>query len=156
MKKSLLILFLFVGLGATAQHSNLHWETDMLKAVDRSIAEKKPMMLFFTGSDWCGWCIRLQKEVFFLPEFEKWANENVVLMELDYPRKKVVPQPLRDQNNQMQQMFGVRGYPTVWFVNPSKTDQNVNFERIGSTGYVRGGPAAWIGKADAILSQAKN
>lgn len=151
MKKSLLILFLFVGLGASAQHSNLHWETDMMTAVDRSIAEKKPLLLFFTGSDWCGWCIKLQKQVFFLPEFEKWAKENVVLMELDYPRRKVVPQPLRDQNNQLQQMFGVRGYPTIWFVNPTKNGDNVNFERIGKTGYVAGGPPAWIGKANQIL-----
>ena len=47
-------------------------------------------MLFFTGSDWCGWCIRLQKEVFFKPEFTKWAAENVVLVELDFPRKSTI------------------------------------------------------------------
>ena len=65
----------------------LTWHTDMSKATDISIKENKPIFLFFTGSDWCGWCIRLQKEVFKTPEFIKWAKDNVVLVELDFPRK---------------------------------------------------------------------
>jgi thioredoxin-related protein len=65
---------------------DLTWHTDMEKAISISQKEKKPIMLFFTGSDWCGWCIRLQKEVFKKPEFIEWAKSNVVLVEVDFPR----------------------------------------------------------------------
>ena len=157
MKKFVSILFLaiIVGAAANAQHSKLKWETDMMTAVNDAVKSDRPVLLFFTGSDWCGWCKRLQREVFFTPEFEKWADENVVLMELDFPRRTPISQELREQNGQLQQMFGVRGYPTIWFVNPtvnSETNQ-VNFARIGKTGYVAGGPSAWIGTADKILAQ---
>ena len=74
-------------------------------------------MLFFTGSDWCGWCIRLQKEVLKTPEFNKWANENVILVELDFPRRTAQPDMIKTQNNELQQVFGIQGFPTVYFAN---------------------------------------
>lgn len=132
--------------------SNLHWNTDLVQAVDKAITENKPMLLFFTGSDWCGWCKRLQAEAFFKPEFEKWANENVVLMELDFPRRTPQPEGLKQQNTNILRMFGVRGYPTIWFVNPSKNGSEINFAKIGKTGYVRGGAEAWISEAERILA----
>jgi protein disulfide-isomerase len=52
----------------------------------------------------------------------------------------------------MQRMFGVRGYPTIWFVNPTKNGEDINFGKIGSTGYVRGGAEAWIAAANKILA----
>ena len=58
-------------------------------------------MLFFTGSDWCGWCIRLQKEVFFKPEFKKWANKNVVLVELDFPKRTKLDEKTLRQNRKL-------------------------------------------------------
>ena len=108
-------------------------------------------VFFFTGSDWCGWCIRLQKEVFFKPEFAKWANENLVLVELDFPRRKKLDESLRQQNDNLRQMFGVRGYPTGWIVVPEIEDKQVNFKRLGSQGYVKGGPSAWIAGANKML-----
>ena len=87
MKKILLIAFLTLTSMSIQAQEELTWHTDMSKATDISIKENKPMFLFFTGSDWCGWCIRLQKEVFKTPEFIKWAKDNVVLVELDFPRK---------------------------------------------------------------------
>ena len=131
----------------------LTWHTDMTKATDISIKENKPLFLFFTGSDWCGWCIRLQKEVFKTPEFVKWAKENVILVELDFPRKNEQTEAVKMQNAQLQQQLQVRGYPTVWFVNPSMVDNKLNFEKLGSTGYVAGGPAAWIGGANEIIKK---
>ena len=94
----------------------------------------------------------MQAEAFFKPEFEKWAKENVVLMELDFPRRTPQDEAIKTQNMNMQRMFGVRGYPTIWFVNPTKTGDDINFGKIGSTGYVRGGAAAWIAAADQILA----
>lgn len=155
---SILVLTLATTVAVNAQHNGLKWETDMMKAVDNAVKAEKPVLLFFTGSDWCGWCKRLQREVFFTPEFKDWANENVVLMELDFPRRTPISDELRKQNGELQRMFGVRGYPTIWFVTPTvnKETNQVNFAQIGKTGYVAGGPSAWIATADKILAQKEN
>ena len=132
----------------------LTWHTDMSKAADISIKENKPMFLFFTGSDWCGWCIRLQKEVFKTPEFIKWAKENVVLVELDFPRKNNQSEEVKMQNAQLQQQLQVRGYPTVWFVSAAKTaEAKINLNALGSSGYVAGGPKVWIDGANQIIQK---
>ena len=112
-------------------------------------------MLFFTGSDWCGWCIRLQKEVLKTPEFAKWAKENVILVELDYPRKQYQSEEIRRQNAELQQAFGVQGYPTVFFAKGVTKNGKTNFEGLGSTGYVAGGPSAWLAVANGFLAQKK-
>lgn len=153
MKNLMVLVLLVFGLSASAQEqSNLDWNENLMVAVDKSIAEKKPLLLFFTGSDWCGWCKRLQAEAFFKPEFEKWAKENVVLVELDFPRRSPQSDELRQQNMNLQRIFGVRGYPTIWFVNPTKNGSEINFGKIGKTGYVRGGAEAWIAEANKILN----
>lgn len=156
MKKILLVLLLTFGsLLVNAQEGELTWHTNIDKAMEISKKEKKPLMLFFTGSDWCGWCIRLQKEVFFKKEFVKWAKDNVVLVELDFPRKKQLEPALQQQNYSLQNAFQVQGYPTVWFVNSDVKEGKTNFTQLGSTGYVAGGPEAWISGANQILANNK-
>lgn len=157
MKNSLFIIMLvFSSFFATAQESELTWLTSMDKAMEISTKEKKPIMLFFTGSDWCGWCMRLQKEVFFKPEFVKWAKEKVVLVELDFPRKKQLDPALQQQNYGLQNALKVQGYPTIWFITAEKkADGNVNLSQLGSTGYVAGGPEAWLTGANQILANNK-
>ncbi len=153
MKKFISIILLFLTLNTFSQESELKWHTDLNKAIELSIEDNKPLFMFFTGSDWCGWCIRLQKEVFFKPEFVKWAKENLTLVELDFPRRKKLDESLRQQNDNLRQMFAVRGYPTGWFVVPEiQEDKKVNFKRLGSQGYVAGGPKNWINGANKILS----
>jgi thioredoxin-related protein len=155
MKKLILTLFLVLG-SLTIQAQELTWHTDMNKAMEVSKKTKKPLLLFFTGSDWCGWCIRLQKEVLKTPEFAKWAKDNVVLVELDFPRRTAQQPEIQKQNMELQQALGVRGYPTVWFVNATKKDGKINLEQIGSTGYVAGGPTAWLAGANQILANKKS
>jgi len=152
--KNLTLSLLFLSfLSLSFSQEKLVWHEDLKEAITISQKENKPLMLFFTGSDWCGWCIRLQKEVFFKPEFTKWAAENVVLVELDFPRKKSQSQELRAQNAQLQQQFQVRGYPTIWFVKADKNSSGqVNLSQLGRTGYVKGGPAAWIATANQQLA----
>lgn len=154
MKRLLFLALTVASLSTSAQQAEgeLTWYTNLVSAVDRSIEEDKPLLLFFTGSDWCGWCKRLQAEAFLKPEFKKWADESVVLMELDYPRRTAQPEELKQQNMNILRMFGVRGYPTIWFVNPTKNGNEINFEKIGQTGYVRGGAEAWIQEAERILA----
>ena len=67
------------------------WEVNLEKAQAISVKTGKPILANFTGTDWCGWCIRLKKEVFVKDEFIKWANENFVLLELDFPKRFVLP-----------------------------------------------------------------
>ena len=154
MKKILVIAFLTLTSMSIQAQEELTWHTDMSKAADISIKENKPMFLFFTGSDWCGWCIRLQKEVFKTPEFIKWAKDNVVLVELDFPRKNNQTEEIKSQNAQLQQQLQVRGYPTVWFVSATKTaEAKVNLNALGSTGYVAGGPKVWIDGANQIIQK---
>ena len=154
MKKLAITLFLVLA-SMTIQAQELTWQTDMNKALEISKKTKKPLLLFFTGSDWCGWCIRLQKEVLKTPEFAAWAKENVVLVELDFPRRTPQTPEIVKQNMELQQTFAVRGYPTVWLVNAGKKDGKVNLEQLGSTGYVAGGPSAWLAVADQILKNKK-
>ena len=153
MKKYISILLLFLSINVFSQEGDLEWHTDLNKAIEISIESEKPLFMFFTGSDWCGWCIRLQKEVFFKPDFVKWAKSNLVLVELDFPRRKKLEESLKQQNENLRQMFAVRGYPTGWFVIPEIEENKVNFKRLGSQGYVAGGPKNWIDGASKILSK---
>ena len=152
MKKTLVTLLLIMGSFAV-QAQELVWQTDINKAITISSKEKKPMLLFFTGSDWCGWCIRLQKEVLKTPEFATWAKKNVVLVELDFPRNTPQSDAIKSQNAGIQQAFGVQGYPTVWFASAKQKDGKPSFTGIGNTGYLAGGPAAWLAVADGILNK---
>ncbi len=137
------ILFATVGCTGQAPASvagdSLVWYTDFSKAMAASEAEKKPIFGFFTGSDWCGWCHKLQREVFAKPEFKTWAQSNVILMEIDFPRRKQLPTELAQQNQGLQQAFKVQGYPTIW-VFKAKTDASnqVQLEAFGSLGYPSG------------------
>ena len=147
-------LFLFITSISFSQESGLKWHTDLNAAIKIAQKEKKPIMLFFTGSDWCGWCMRLQKEVFYTDEFKKWAKENVVLVDVDFPRNNQQTQATKDQNNLLQKQFSVRGYPTVWFVKPEKTKEGkYNLPQYGSPGYLAGGPENWINTAKGILQE---
>ena len=155
MKKIVLVAFFFVGL-SVSQAQELKWYTNVKEAVTVSKKEKKPLMLFFTGSDWCGWCIRLQNEVLKTPEFNKWAQDNVVLVELDFPRRTPQSDEIKNQNNQLQQVFGIQGFPTVFFAKANVNKEGkISFEGLGNTGYVAGGPAAWLAVADPFVKNAK-
>ncbi|WP_269226467.1 thioredoxin family protein [Flavobacterium eburneipallidum] len=151
--KKILICLLVVMASFTVQAQELKWETDINKAITVSNKTKKPMLLFFTGSDWCGWCIRLQKEVLKTPEFTKWAKANVVLVELDFPRAVPQSNALKAQNNGLQQAFGVQGFPTVYFATAKIIKNKPSFTGLGSTGYVAGGPAAWLDVANGIIKK---
>lgn len=155
MKKAVIVVFLILG-SMSLQAQDIYWETNFKKATETSLKTKKPILMFFTGSDWCGWCIRLQKEVLRTAEFAEWAQKNVVLVELDFPRKNEQTPEIRQQNAELQQLLQVQGYPTVWFVRPSeKKDGKVNLDKLGSTGYVAGGPASWIATANPIIAEKK-
>ncbi len=150
MKKIIVLAFFVIGF-ISVQAQDVVWNNNLDKAIELSKKTNKPLLLFFTGSDWCGWCHRLQDEVFKKPEFIEWAKKSVVLVEVDFPRKTQLAPELQTQNNQLQQFFAVRGYPTVWFVNATKKEGKIEYEKIGSTGYLAGGAKTWLDAVNAIL-----
>ncbi|MEO0059603.1 MAG: hypothetical protein RLZZ312_1250 [Bacteroidota bacterium] len=144
-----LLILLALSNGVFAQ--DLVWETNINKAIERSIKEQKPMFLFFTGSDWCGWCIRLQNEVFKTPEFTEWAKQKVVLVDLDFPRRTSQPDDIKAQNNSLQQIFQIQGFPSIRVANADVKEGKITFELLGGLGYQAGGPVTWIKSADEVL-----
>ena len=148
------LLFIIIALAQTnnAQSVDLNWHTDLSKAVSISINEKKPIMLFFTGSDWCGWCMRLKKEVFNHEKFKIWSDDQIILVELDFPRRKKLEPNILNQNRELARIFGVSGYPTCWLVKPQILENSkVNFLKLGKLGYVAGGTDKWISVAEKFL-----
>lgn len=154
--RKIIYLFVFFGLFQVVSAQELTWHTDINKAIELSTKENKPLFLFFTGSDWCGWCIRLQTEVLKTPEFTKWAKDNVILVELDYPRRTPQAPEIKNQNNELQQAFGIQGFPTIYFTSAEAKDGKVNFKGLGQTGYVAGGPSAWLTVAEGIVHPKKS
>ncbi|MFQ5845116.1 MAG: thioredoxin family protein, partial [Planctomycetota bacterium] len=120
------------------------WLTDFDRA--RALAKKtgRPILADFSGSDWCGWCIRLKREVFDTPAFKKWAAQDVVLLEVDFPRTKAQPESVRLQNRELMRKYGVRAFPTVLFLDHAG-------KVLGRSGYRDGGPSAWIEHARKII-----
>lgn len=119
------------------------WETDAAKAIAAAKGTKKLVLLDFTGSDWCSWCIRLDKEVFSQPEFQEYAKENLVLVELDFPRRKQQDPALKAKNEALRDKFRIEGYPTIILLDGEG-------KKVGELGYVRGGPAAFIAELKKI------
>ena len=152
MKQFLVFIIIVLTQTNNAQTVDLNWHTDLSKAVSISINEKKPIMLFFTGSDWCGWCIRLKKEVFNHEKFKIWSDDKIILVELDFPRRKKLEPNILNQNRELARIFGVSGYPTCWLVKPQILENNkVNFLKLGKLGYVAGGTDKWISVAEKFL-----
>lgn len=141
----------------------LTWHTDVMKADSISKKTNRPIFGFFTGSDWCGWCHKLQREVFAKKEFISWANNNVVLLELDFPRRKQLSPELQQQNNSLAQAFQISGYPTVWLftiIKDSANANNVRLNAFGSLGYPSGATEGkeevkFLENANAILAKRK-
>jgi len=111
MKKLLSLLFIL-----TASHASFAaggWTDDYDKALAQAKAEKKLVLLDFTGSDWCGWCIKIDKEVFSKQDFKTFAKANLVPVTLDFPRGKKLPKKTVDQNSKLKGEFKVSGFPTL-------------------------------------------
>ena len=169
MKPFLFCALFFLGLSfsATAQTTahntgGLQWYTNLDEARKLSDASKKPIFAFFTGSDWCGWCHKLEADVFAKTAFIDWAKKNVILLELDFPRRKQLPADLVQQNQSLQQAFGIKGYPTIWmfFISEDGTTKNLNINALGSLGYPSGSEIGkeevkFLTDADRILANGK-
>lgn len=123
------------------------WMTDFEAAKTKAVAENKPLLLDFTGSDWCGWCIKLDKEVFSQEEFKAYANESLVLVELDFPRDaSKLPAGVAEQNEALAKKYGIRGFPTILVLTPEG-------KLVEKTGYQRGGAGAYVDHIKEIVAK---
>jgi thioredoxin-related protein len=125
------------------------WLTDMAKALEKAKAEKKAVLINFTGSDWCGFCIKLDKEVFATGEFAEYAKKNLVLVKADFPRSKPLPAEQKKANENLQKQYAepFEGYPTIVLVGS-------NGKKLGEiVGYGGGGPKAFIGEVSGKLKK---
>ena len=114
------------------------WSHDFKAATKQAASEKKDMLVDFTGSDWCGWCIKLNKEVFSHQEFKDGVKDGYVLVELDYPRdKSKLSDETIAQNEELKDEYSIKGYPTILLMD----GQGRPFAK---TGYRQGGPVEYV------------
>ena len=131
------ILFCALLQPVAAPAAGLKWFTDYNTALAQAKSGNKVMLIDFTGSDWCGWCIKLKEEVFDTPKFAAFAQENLVLLEVDFPRRKTLSAAQQQANAALQARFQPEGFPTLYLVNGEG-------RTLSELGYVAGGPDAFI------------
>ncbi len=150
MKRFMLTVFvsMLMGFGAIAETESEEelWFQDAEKAMKEAREREAPVLINFSGSDWCGWCIKLEEEVFSKSEFRKFARENLVLLLADFPMKKEQSKDLKQQNRKLLEKYGVRGFPTIVIVNRKG-------DLLARTGYRPGGAEKYVGHVKELLQK---
>jgi thioredoxin-related protein len=118
MKNLLSLVFVFTSM--LLVHAD--WTTDYKAALSQAKSQKKLVLLDFTGSDWCGYCKLLDKEVLAQPSFKDFADKNYVQVTLDFPHGKELPDELKQQNDALAKQFKIEGFPTLIVLNPDGTE----------------------------------
>jgi protein disulfide-isomerase len=148
MKKLIFLSFLMLFFASCASAQTKTWNQDFKKAMAESQKTGKPVLIDFAGSDWCSWCIRLEKEVFSRPAFRKYARKNLVLMLADFPRMKKLTAEVVAQNEELKNKYEVEGFPTVVLLNSKG-------ETLGVTGYQQGGAEKYVEHLKGIIGGVK-
>jgi thioredoxin-related protein len=117
---------------------SIGWGDDYKAALATATAENKRVLLDFTGSDWCGWCIKLKEQTFNQPAFKEFANKNLILVEIDFLQGKTLSPEVKKQNAALQEQYQVQGFPTLILLDP----QGKVIKQ--QSGYIPGGPAGFI------------
>jgi protein disulfide-isomerase len=120
------------------------FDTDFAAAKEKAKASNRYMLLDFSGSDWCGWCIKLDEEVFSRRAFKSYARDNLVCVLLDFPRRKKLSKSLTEQNKNLSSEYGVRGFPTVLVLSPAG-------EIVARTGYKKGGASDYVKHLETLI-----
>jgi thioredoxin-related protein len=132
---------------AAIHASDLTWSTDFDQALDQARANGKMVLLDFTGSDWCPWCIRFDHEVLATDQFAAYARNKLELVRVDFPRTKPQDDALKQANEALASRYHVTGYPTLVLVNYAGNE-------LGrQVGYAAGGPNAFIAELEKFNNQ---
>jgi thioredoxin-related protein len=114
------------------------WTTNYAKALEDAKTQNKAVLLDFTGSDWCPWCIKMDKETLDKQAFKDYADKNLILVTLDFPQTKPQPEKVQERNAMLSKKYHADGFPTFVLLSPSGTE-------LGrQVGYLEGGPEAFI------------
>lgn len=140
------LLVLLAGTGAIvfAGSNPVSWLTNDREAFEAARVTHRPVLMFFTGSDWCVWSEKMEEEVFSTVEFAQYADRNLVLLKLEFPRSYELPAAQMKQNRSLRRQYGISGYPTVVVTNGFG-------EVIGRLTYRQGGPQQFLGELSKLL-----
>ena len=122
------------------------WTEDFDAARAEAKETNRPILLDFTGSDWCSFCIKLHKNVFDTDEFKSWAAQNVILVTVDFPKQRELSADIKQRNEALGKKYGVRGYPTIVILDASGRKE------LGRTGYADT-PEAFIDAVEKIIAK---
>ena len=146
MKKTILASLLLALTVSLSTAAGDEWMTDFEAAKQKAAAENKDLLVNFTGSDWCSWCIKLVDEVFKHDAFKKGVADNFVLVELDFPQdKSKLDESTQTQNEMLQEKYSIQGFPTILLLD----DQGRPYAQ---TGYQAGGPEKYLAHLDKLLA----
>lgn len=142
---ALLILTAFlISCGNNGSGDNLNWETNLETALQKAKNDNKAVLVNFTGSDWCQWCFRLSDEVFTQKEFAEYADKNLILVKVDFPRKLEQSMETKVYNQQLAQQYGIQGFPTILIFNKFG-------QPVAKTGYQQGGAENYVKHIQSYL-----
>lgn len=144
LKKLSILISFFLSL--TYVYASDGWKTDLDAALTEANDQNKHVLINFTGSDWCGWCIKLEKEVFGQAAFKQFADDELTLVKIDFPRRKKQSTELTAQNEKLLEKYGVRGFPTILLLSSEG-------ELLAKTGYKAGGDEAYIKHIKDIIGE---
>lgn len=109
----LLGLMLLCCMSLFAGSSNISWNSNYKDAVVEAGKNNKPILLFFTGSDWCKWCQKMQEEVFASSDFVSEVGDKFIFVEVDFPMNKELPKDQKEQNDQLRKKYNINSFPTI-------------------------------------------
>jgi protein disulfide-isomerase len=122
---------------------NGKWIVNHEAAVKLAGEAHRPILVVLTGSDWCPWCVKLEREIFANQKFKDWAKENVVLLYLDFPQTRKLSKEQEKQNRDLQAKWGAEGYPTLFLLSEKGEKYDWKY------GYNDGGIDNWLAYLDA-------
>jgi len=132
-----ILMLMLAGCSNNGASDSLNWKTDLNEALTAAKKENKVVLVDFTGSDWCQWCKRLSDEVFSKSEFEDFANKNLVLVKIDFPRNIEQSNSVKYYNQQLADLYGIEGFPTIILLDKDG-------HGLLKTGYIQGGVENYI------------
>ena len=131
--------------GEQLSRATTTWLTNFETAQARARSEHKKLLIEFTGSDWCPPCILLDRQVFSQPEFKTYAAQHLILLEVDFPRRKLLSDEQKAANEKLADRYGIEGFPTVVVLDS-------NGSTLGQLGYMPGGPREFIAALEKLPS----
>jgi len=129
---------------ASAAAAPAVWRNDFPGALKQARSEKKRVLLDFTGSDWCPWCIKFDQDVLATGKFAAYAGQKLELVKVDFPRHTPLAEAQQRANQALARQFSVDGYPTYVLLNAAGRE-------LGrQVGYRAGGPEAFIAELEGF------